>query len=847
MKKNRITAGLTAFLLSASCMAAMPVNAEETTGIDTTEIIYGDLNSDGNADVTDLSILSLYLIGDTELKGDNALEAADIQYDGTVNLSDLAAFRQYLSKRTNTIGKPSGKDLTAKSVIVNSTAVKYNASNPYPSNTSGLITSMEQYNENFTDKGIDPYLASERLGISEDFFKENSLVYYTILDPYLGIERHITSLKTDPQNNLILGVERYEETTKNGMPVAHADAEQCCFLAAAVPKSELDPSAVASVSVDIKNTDSEYYLDSNIVKKSVISVSHTDYKHKSDDEAYVSIFWSAENLDFNNEFREGKYNGIKDEFVTDDFFKDNALIVVEQPAVKSNMNYKLKEIRVTNAALLEVYIERSEDTKKESENDETEWLLAAAVPKSALVFDRSMSIMKKYVDQPVVKPINTTTQNPETDNTGTEVKGYIITEFGAGTPEELDVWTGKVAGTSTRFVSSMEEYNEKIGSEDFAAQLKRTTGFEIGEGFFENHRLAVMTDSCMTGNGVIFELTSVKTDENGDVHLYYNKSVPEFQTDLGCISHHVVVLPDNPHTKNEAYSHFDQVKNITNRCRIFNSTGVIYNGKEMYPEISGMITSMEQFDKEITAKGIDPAETVSLFGISDEFFEDNFLLFQTKYEGNLRPKNRIFSVSVDSDNNIEMNVSRIEKPKGIVSGGETETLWFHAAAVPKTVIEPENVKSFKSKITENESSVAYMLRGVDFTSAGVHTDNEARMPYYRIFDSSAQLGTGMADAVKYGNIKDEAQAEEMFKDHELLFIRVPAEVSNVTYAIRDIRLMNNGILKVLYCKIEDTDKPAETDNKEWLLTAWIPKEKLMYSADHITVMLYCNDYDTPVH
>ena len=250
MKKNRITAGLTAFLLSASCMAAMPVNAEETTGIDTTEIIYGDLNSDGNADVTDLSILSLYLIGDTELKGDNALEAADIQYDGIVNLSDLAAFRQYLSKRTNTIGKPSGKDLTAKSVIVNSTAVKYNASNPYPSNTSGLITSMEQYNENFTDKGIDPYLASERLGISEDFFKENSLVYYTILDPYLGIERHITSLKTDPQNNLILGVERYEETTKNGMPVAHADAEQCCFLAAAVPKSELDPSAVASVSVD---------------------------------------------------------------------------------------------------------------------------------------------------------------------------------------------------------------------------------------------------------------------------------------------------------------------------------------------------------------------------------------------------------------------------------------------------------------------------------------------------------------------------------------------------------------------------------------------------------------------
>ena len=105
MKKNRITAGLTAFLLSASCMAAMPVNADETKETNTSEIIYGDHNSNGNADVTDLSILSLYLIGDTELKGDNALEAADIQYDGTVNLSDLAAFRQYLSKKTDVIGK----------------------------------------------------------------------------------------------------------------------------------------------------------------------------------------------------------------------------------------------------------------------------------------------------------------------------------------------------------------------------------------------------------------------------------------------------------------------------------------------------------------------------------------------------------------------------------------------------------------------------------------------------------------------------------------------------------------------------------------------------------------------
>ena len=55
-----------------------------------------DINSDGKRDVTDLSMLSLYLIGDLTLT-DTQLKASDVDGDGAVTLADLARFKQFLS------------------------------------------------------------------------------------------------------------------------------------------------------------------------------------------------------------------------------------------------------------------------------------------------------------------------------------------------------------------------------------------------------------------------------------------------------------------------------------------------------------------------------------------------------------------------------------------------------------------------------------------------------------------------------------------------------------------------------------------------------------------------------
>ena len=80
--------------------------AETTTSSDSTptETVYGDIDINGHVDVTDLSMLSLYLIGDQRLEG-QALLNADADASGEVNIADLARLRQYLSRIIDKLGK----------------------------------------------------------------------------------------------------------------------------------------------------------------------------------------------------------------------------------------------------------------------------------------------------------------------------------------------------------------------------------------------------------------------------------------------------------------------------------------------------------------------------------------------------------------------------------------------------------------------------------------------------------------------------------------------------------------------------------------------------------------------
>lgn len=65
------------------------------TPYDSSEIIYGDLNGDKNANSLDFALFRMYLIGRVQLS-ENQLKAGDLNLDGNVNSLDFAQFRRYL-------------------------------------------------------------------------------------------------------------------------------------------------------------------------------------------------------------------------------------------------------------------------------------------------------------------------------------------------------------------------------------------------------------------------------------------------------------------------------------------------------------------------------------------------------------------------------------------------------------------------------------------------------------------------------------------------------------------------------------------------------------------------------
>ena len=87
---------------SVTTPAPETTEPEVTTPSESDSFIIGDVDGNGRVDVTDLSFLSLNLIGEHDLSGDNE-KAADVDKDGKITLADLARLRQFLSRIIETL------------------------------------------------------------------------------------------------------------------------------------------------------------------------------------------------------------------------------------------------------------------------------------------------------------------------------------------------------------------------------------------------------------------------------------------------------------------------------------------------------------------------------------------------------------------------------------------------------------------------------------------------------------------------------------------------------------------------------------------------------------------------
>lgn len=122
---------------------------------------------------------------------------------------------------------------------------------------------------------------------------------------------------------------------------------------------------------------------------------------------------------------------------------------------------------------------------------------------------------------------------------------------------DRDKW---MAGYKAVMISSMDDYDEYIGKDSNENENLAKEGIEVSEEFFKTNRLAVMIDYSEGCNGVKFTLTRVKIDKDGNVHLYYDKEVPEFMTNLASVAHYITVVPASENTESKTFLHLNEIR-----------------------------------------------------------------------------------------------------------------------------------------------------------------------------------------------------------------------------------------------------------------------------------------------
>ena len=236
MKNNRKTAAFITAL--AMIITTVKLNSGTAAIEAKDEILYGDLNSDRIVDVSDLSILSLYLIGDRSLENDELKEAADVEYDNSVNLGDLACLRSFLSKKREVIGKETSpadstkmtvnaerselKDITRQCITFDidnyyndqKCAIYSKFIKDYGNSYTAMISTKEEYYEciGCYEMAADAF---EKAGITvgDDFFENKRIVIEMNQQEVNGMGQELTAVKTDSDGNVNLYFDRYNPGT----------------------------------------------------------------------------------------------------------------------------------------------------------------------------------------------------------------------------------------------------------------------------------------------------------------------------------------------------------------------------------------------------------------------------------------------------------------------------------------------------------------------------------------------------------------------------------------------------------------------------------------------------------
>lgn len=370
---KKILSGILALTCSAGiiCSAA----AEDSS------VIYGDINGNGVVDLTDLSFLSLYLLGDCSFTKDQLL-AADVDGNGEVNIADLPHMKQYIMHDPAVLYLgPSKQDTKTRLSSGDFAAFYLPKMKDVKENTLFIASSAEELNS-FGNGDAVQLLSEEGIDVkSSDFFKKNIILFF-----YPKAESDIIytldSIDFDSNSEVILNISKTEA-------VNSADDSRAAVITAILSKDYFNNDVVYTFTPEyhskvIKTNENTVPISTVTIRtgsdpvkldKNPVAITNADDFKKYSDLATVTNA-SNTGIDY---LTEAIGDLPKDD---PDFFNKNILILTTSTASSGNCDAYVKKVYIGEDKITVTLEQKTPKADTTVTSDMGAWLQVTTVPKN---------------------------------------------------------------------------------------------------------------------------------------------------------------------------------------------------------------------------------------------------------------------------------------------------------------------------------------------------------------------------------------------------------------------------------------------------------------------------------
>ena len=366
-------------ILALTCCAGIicPAAAEDST------IIYGDINGNGVVDLTDLSYLSLYLLGDYSFSKDQLL-AADVDGNGEVNIADLPRMKQYIMHDQSVLYLGPAKQDTKTRLSSGDFAAFYLPKlSDVKENTLFVAADFEELNKFGNGEAVQ-FLSDEGIDVkSSDFFKKNIIIFfYPKSEP--DTVYTMDSLDFDSSNNIILNINKSEA-------VKSTDDSRAAVITTILSKDYFNDDVVytftpeyhSKVAKTVENTVTISTVTIRTgstpvsLEKSAVAVTNMDDFKKYSKLSTVA-YSPNDSIDY---LTEAIGDLPKDD---PDFFSDNILILTTSTASSGSCDAHVKKVFFEKDKVIVTLEQKTPKADTAVTSDMGAWLQVTTVPKSLM-------------------------------------------------------------------------------------------------------------------------------------------------------------------------------------------------------------------------------------------------------------------------------------------------------------------------------------------------------------------------------------------------------------------------------------------------------------------------------